>query len=296
MTKASTGFTVVGLGELLWDLFPDGKRLGGAPANFAYHAQALGGRGVVISCVGNDELGKEILASLRETGLDLRHIAVDGEHPTGKVSVKLDDSGRPDFTIHVNVAWDFMRLTPGLLDLAARTDAVCFGSLAQRSPVSRDTIQRFIEATRPDCLRVFDINLRQSFYSGTIIRKSLDLCDVLKLNDDELPVLAELLSIAGEESEILDRLAGEFSLRAIALTRGERGSLLFTPEEKAEHPGFPPGRIADTVGAGDAFTAAMTIGMLQGKSLDDIAEHANRLASYVCSQEGAMPAIPDVLY
>jgi len=220
---------------------------------------------------------------------------VDGEHPTGTVSVELDDSGRPDFTIHLNAAWDFMQSTPGLLHLAATADAVCFGSLAQRSPVSHETIQRFIEATRPDCLRLFDINLRQAFYSEAIVRESLDLCDVLKLNDDELPVVADLLSVAGSECEVLDKLAVEFSLRAIALTRGERGSLIFTPEEKVEHPGFKPERIADTVGAGDAFTAAMTIGMLEGRELTDIAERANRVASYVCSQEGAMPAIPEEL-
>jgi len=296
MTNSSTGFKVVGLGELLWDLFPDGKRLGGAPANFAYHVQALGGRGIVVSCVGDDELGKNIFADLGETGLDLRHIAIDRQHPTGTVSVELDENGKPDFIIHKNVAWDFIPSTPALLDLAATADAVCFGSLAQRSPVSRETIQRFLKATRRDCLRVFDVNLRQSFYSESIVRESLSLSDVLKLNDDELPVVADLLSIAGSESEVLDRLIAEFCLRAVALTRGARGSLLCTPGGKAEHPGSPPDRIADTVGAGDAFTAAMTMGMLQGKALEAIGEHANRIASHVCSRAGAMPKIPEELH
>jgi fructokinase len=287
--------TVVGLGEILWDLLPAGRQLGGAPANFAYHAQALGGAGVVVSCVGADDAGREILRRLEKRGLATRYIATDPDHPTGTVSVALDVRGNPDFTIHEGVAWDFLPRAPELLELAARADAVCYGSLAQRSSVTRETIRAFLEATRPECLRVFDVNLRQRFFSEGIVRASLDRADVLKLNEEELPVVAELLGVEGTETEMLDVLLDRFSLRAVALTRGERGSLLRRPGETAEHPGFQREEIADTVGAGDAFTAAMVMGLLQERDLWAVCEGANRLAAYVCSQPGAMPAVPPEL-
>ena len=286
---------LVGLGEVLWDMLPTGRQLGGAPANFAYHAQALGARGVVASRVGDDDLGRAICRSLDEKGLELTHVCVDTTHPTSTVSVDLDDRGQPRFTIHEDVAWDFLETTPELLDLAAHADAVCFGSLAQRSDVSRKTICRFLEATGPDCLRVFDVNLRQHYYSEAIVRESLGRADVLKLSAEELPVVGELLAVTGPDNEMLGRLLEAFSLQAVALTRGEQGCLLSTANENAEHPGYTPGRIADTVGAGDAFTAALALGLLEGRPLGAVAAYANRLASYVCSQEGAMPSVPDRL-
>ena len=287
--------TVVGLGEILWDLLPDGKQLGGAPANFAYHAKALGARGVVVSCVGDDDLGREIIDRLRELGLGTEHIAVDQRHPTGTVSVALDAAGKPRYTIHENVAWDFIPSSPALMKLAARTGAVCYGSLCQRSELSRETVRTFLQATRPDCLRVFDINLRQSFYSREIADTMLSLSNVLKLNDEELPVVAELLSIKGTEADILWTLTGRYRLRLIALTRGASGSLLWTPNASSTHAGIRPPRIVDTVGAGDAFTAALTVGLLRGDPLDQINDHANRIASYVCAQPGATPPLPESL-
>ena len=287
-------FTLAGLGEILWDILPAGKQLGGAPANFAYHAQALGAKGVVVSCVGDDELGKEILSRLGGLGLDCRFIAVDKAHPTGTVTVKLDENGKADFTIHENVAWDFIPLDAGLLELAAQTDAVCFGSLCQRWEVSRNTVRRFLQATKPDCIRVLDINIRQSYYNKDIVHTMLQVSDVLKLNDEELPVVAELLDMTGSETNIFSQLTERYALRLIALTRGASGSRLYAQGEDSNHPGFPA-QVADTVGAGDSFTAAMTLGLLQGKELDRINEDANRVASYVCTQSGATPKLPDGL-
>ncbi|MDQ1256785.1 MAG: fructokinase [Candidatus Hydrogenedentes bacterium] len=283
---------VVGLGEVLWDLFPEGKQLGGAPANFAYHAQALGARGLAVSCVGDDELGQAIVEQLTARGLDMRYVAVDSGHPTGTVSVTLDRNGVPAYVIHTDVAWDFLPASPDLLALARRTDAVCFGTLAQRAPVTRETMIAFLDTTPAGCLRLFDINLRQSYYDVPTILRSLDFADALKLNDGELTVLKELLGLAGTERHVIDVLIRDFGLRAVALTRGDQGSLLVTQDGASEHPGCPPERIADTVGAGDCFSAAFVMGLLHSEPLDAINEKANRLAGYVCSQTGAMPIMP----
>jgi len=288
-------FTLVGLGEILWDMLPTGKQLGGAPANFAYHAQALGARGVVVSCIGDDDLGKEILSQLGSLGLDCRYIAVDKAHRTGTVTVKLDAKGVPDFTIHENVAWDFIPLDSALLELAARADAVCFGSLCQRLDVSRDTVRRFLKETNPDCLRIFDINIRQSYYSKDITDTMLKTSNVLKLNEDELPLVAELLDIKGSETEILAELVARYELRFVVLTKGAEGSRLYSAGGDSVCAGIPPAEIADTVGAGDAFTAAVAVGLLRGRSLDEINAHANRVASFVCSQAGATPNLPNEL-
>jgi fructokinase len=288
-------YTIVGLGEILWDMLPAGKQLGGAPANFAYHAQALGAEGVVVSCIGDDDLGREILSQLGGLGLDCQYLAVDKANRTGTVTVKLDADGVPDFTIHENVAWDFIPLSEPLLELAARADAVCFGSLCQRSDVSRDTVRQFLEKTKPDCLRIFDINIRQSYYSKDIVHMMLETSNVLKLNDDELPLVAELLDIKGAESEILAELVARYELRLVVLTKGAEGSRLYGPDGDSESKGVPPEKIADTVGAGDAFTAAVAVGLLNGNGLEQINAHANRVASFVCSQHGATPKLPDDL-
>ncbi|RKY11865.1 MAG: carbohydrate kinase [Planctomycetota bacterium] len=288
-------FTIVGLGEILWDMLPAGKRLGGAPANFAYHAQALGAKGVVVSCIGDDDLGKEILSQLGSLGLDCEYIAVNKAHRTGAVTVKLDEKGVPDFTIHENVAWDFIPLESRLLELATRADAVCFGSLCQRRDVSRDTVRRFLKETKPDCLRIFDINIRQSYYSKDIVNTMLKTSNVLKLNEDELSLVAELLDIEGTETEILAELLARYELRLVVLTKGAEGSRLYGKGGDSVCEGIPPEKIADTVGAGDAFTAAVSVGLLRGKSLDEINAHANRLAGFVCSQVGATPKLPDEL-
>jgi fructokinase len=284
-------YICVGLGEILWDMLPAGKQLGGAPANFAYHAQALGGQGVVVSCVGDDELGKEIMTRLDELALDRSYLAVDKRHPTGTVTVELDENGKPDYTIHENVAWDFIPSDPRLAGLAARTDAVCFGSLCQRSEVSHRAVRAFLQATRPDCIRVFDINLRQSYFNRGIIQTMLELSNVLKLNDEELPVVAELLDLGGSEDELFARLTDNYGLRMIAVTCGGHGSWLYAQGRSSEHKGFAA-QVADTVGAGDSFAAAIALGMLHGRTLDETNEFANRLASFVCSQSGATPRLP----
>ena len=282
---------VIGLGEVLWDLLPGGKKLGGAPANFAYHAKAFGAETHVVSCVGHDALGDEILEQLDALRLRREHVAVDGDHPTGTVSVELDAAGKPSYIIHENVAWDFLPSKPEMLDLAESANVVCFGTLAQRSNVSRETIGEFVAATHEECLRIFDINLRQHYYSAEIISAGLGWASVLKLNDEELPMVARLLSIPGEEQDVLGTLCRRFHLDLIALTKGSQGSVLYSSGACSVQPGLPT-QVVDTVGAGDAFTAAMAMGLLAGLDLDAINQHANRVASYVCGQAGATPAMP----
>lgn len=290
MTLPARKPVMVGLGEILWDLLPTGKALGGAPANFAYHAHALGAVASVVSTVGRDYLGQEILQRLDHLGVDRDFVAEDSSHPTGTVSVHVDKRGIPEYIIHEDVAWDFIPYEPGLDSLAAAADAVCFGSLGQRSPVSRTTIQRFLAATRPECQHVLDINLRQHFYTPDIISHSLELAHILKLNEDELPVLAAMLSLHGPVQDQLSQLLQRYQLKLIALTRGSQGAILQTPHETADCPGFSVA-VADTVGAGDAFTAAMMIGLLSGRPLPEVNRHACRIAAFVCAQHGATPAI-----
>jgi fructokinase len=287
---------IVGLGEALWDKLPGGKQLGGAPANFAYHAAALGARGFVASRVGDDDAGREITARLDALGLDRTHVGSDRDHPTGRVDVRVDARGVPEYVIHQPVAWDYLPADAPLLDLASRADAVCFGTLAQRSAVSRRTIRSFLRATKPSCLRVFDINLRQSFFSRDVIEESLRASDVLKLNDAELPVVSRLLDVAGEGMTALRGLMDRYPLRVVALTRGPRGSLLVCRDGRtSDHPGAPVSNVADTVGAGDAFTAALVLGVLANRDLERINAAANRLAAYVCTKPGATPPIPAAL-
>jgi len=279
---------VAGVGEILWDLLPDGKQLGGAPANFAYHARMLGAEAYPVSMVGNDPLGREILERLDAVGVSHEFIATDPAHPTGTVSVELE-AGIPRYVIHNDVAWDNLALTGHLLTLARRLDGMCFGTLAQRSPHSRAAIMGFIEATSPRCVRVLDINLRQQFYDAAIIEASLAHSQMVKLNDEELPVVAGVLGLApGTEDSLMEQLVLRYDLALVALTRGNNGSRLFTPEAISDHPGYRT-TVADTIGAGDAFTAALLVGYLRGHVLDVINDEANRLASFVCSRIGAMP-------
>jgi fructokinase len=286
---------IVGLGEVLWDLLPEGRQLGGAPANLAYHARALGADAVIVSCVGDDPLGREILDRLRSLGFDLRYVARDRAHPTGTVTVELGPKGIPTFTIHEGVAWDFVPWSHALAELAVRCDAVTFGSLAQRSPVTRQTIRTFLQSVRPGVLRVFDINLRQRYYDRETVHALLLQSDVLKINDEEIPAVARLIELPGDESAWVDAMLDRYPLRCVALTRGSRGSLLAARGERSTHPGIPAVQIVDTVGAGDAFTASLVLGLLRGARLDAINEAANRLAAYVCTQRGAMPEVPEAL-
>lgn len=291
----SRPFLCIGLGEVLWDLLPTGRQLGGAPANFAYHAHALGGEGRVISRVGSDDLGRDLLQRLGGLGLSTAGVSIDPVAPTGTVSVALDPSGQPAYTIHPDVAWDFLEAGPWVLQVAAGADAVCFGTLAQRHPVARESIRRVLEATRPEALRVFDLNLRQRFWSPEVILESLEAANVLKLNDEELPVLAEVLGGPGPGADpgaFLARTAERFDLRAVALTRGARGSLLWSGGRCVDRPGSVV-EVVDTVGAGDSYTAALAMGLLVGHPPGEIVRLAHRVADHVCTRPGATPPMPE---
>lgn len=289
--QTSRKMTVVGLGEVLWDMLPGGKQLGGASANFAYHAQMLGAEAWLVSRVGNDVLGHEILERLRAMHLLSDGVTVDPSAPTGTVGIELDRDGKPRFAIRENVAWDHILASDFARAIVARADAVCFGSLAQRNETSRAAIRSLVAAARPDALRIFDINLRQKFFSPEILQTSLDLANILKINDEELPVLAQLFGLAGAPEEQIAELARRFDLKLVALTCGAQGSLFYAEGIYSEVAGLPAS-VVDTVGAGDAFTAMMTLGCLAGWKLDRINRCANEVAAYVVSQPGATPRLP----
>jgi fructokinase len=284
-------FKIAGIGEILWDMLPGGKQLGGAPSNFAYHMQQAGFETFVVSAVGKDRDGEEIMDVLDQLQLNDSFVQRIPYYPTGTVTVKLNPSGIPGYTIHENVAWDHIAWTDGLDALAKEVDAVCFGSLAQRENVSRETICRFLESTNPQCLRVFDINLRQSFYTKEIIVRSLELANVLKINEEELPIVAGLLGYSGNEESQLNQLLKGYDLRLIAHTMGSGGSLLLTHEEISSCQ-VPEIKVTDTVGAGDAFTAVMLAGMLQNQTLKTTHKIATEVAAFVCTQNGATPTLP----
>jgi len=285
--------TILGIGELLWDLLPEGPQLGGAPANYSVMAGRLGNQATVISRIGHDELGDRALKVLAAFPVDCGQLQVDPVQPTGAVTVELQD-GQPSYIIHQPAAWDCFDLTPEWQAQAALADAVCFGSLGQRSERSRKTIQALVRATRLECHRIFDVNLRAPFYTGEIVRDSLLLASVMKMNDVEVPLVLNLLGYPPVASlrAGAERLLVEFAgLELVAITRGGEGSLLVSRSEFNEHPGIPT-KVADTIGAGDAFTAAMTHYLLKGASLRVLNEAGNRWGSFVASQSGAMPAIP----
>jgi fructokinase len=286
---------IVGLGELLWDLLPSGKQLGGAPANFAYITNLLGDRGIAAGRVGTDSLGDEALQRLAQLGLTAAFVQRDPFHPTGTVNIEVDGNGQPRFEISESVAWDFLEWTPPWRQLAQAADAVCFGSLAQRSLPSRATIRSFLQATRPEAIRIFDVNLRQNFYNAQILAESMQLATIVKLNHEELPRIMHLLELEnGSEKDSTRRLLSAHDLKLVCVTRGGGGSLLMSACEHSEHPGFKV-KVADTVGAGDAFTAAMVHGCLRGAALAQINETANRVGAWVASQAGATPALKQTL-
>ncbi len=283
-------FKIIGVGEILWDVFPNGKKLGGAPANFAYHVTALGHEGIIISRIGDDNYGKEIIEQLISLGLLTDYIQIDSEKETGVVEVQIDDKNQPHYVIKEDVAWDFIQWDSKFDSLVESADAICFGTLAQRSKVSRNTIINLLKKMNKDAVKVYDINLRQSFYNKNIIVDSLRLSDILKLNSDELEVLRELLNISMkyDEEEVCKFLIDSFDLNLICLTKGEEGSILFDKQNSYSSPSYPY-KVADRVGAGDAFTAAVIVYYLKGEPIDVISAKANRLASWVTSKSGGTP-------
>ncbi len=284
-------YTIVGLGELLWDLFASGKQLGGAPANFAYITNLLGDTGIPASRVGQDALGDEALKRLSKLELSAAFVQSDPIYPTGVVKVEIGDGGQPRFQILEPVAWDFMEWAVDWQRLASEADAVCFGSLAQRSARSRTTIRNFLYTTRREAVRIFDVNLRQNFYSREVLEESMKLATIVKLNHEELPKIMRIFELEnGGEQDAAQRLLSLHNLKLVCVTRGNCGSLLISPDEGNEHPGFEV-KVADTVGAGDAFTAALVHGYLRKTPLAQINETANRVGAWVASQSGATPAL-----
>jgi fructokinase len=282
---------VFGLGEVLWDLLPQGKQLGGAPANFAYFVSALGARAFLVSRVGQDELGGVTLERLQALGLAIDLITRDPEHETGKASVELNEAGVPRFVIHSPAAWDFIPASAITLNRLASASAVCFGTLGRRCEVSRASVREMLLSVPRSALRIFDVNLRHPFYSEDLITEGLGLANVLKINESEMSVLSDLYAIKGGEVDRLRALGDRFGLQVVAMTSGSEGSIIIQGDCVSRHAAIAT-EVKDTVGAGDAFTAALVIGLLEGYDLDRLHRRAARLASYVCSQTGAMPRLP----
>ena len=284
---------VVGIGETLWDMLPDGKKMGGAPANFAYHALQFGCDAYIASAVGNDRLGHELTSALAATGLNMEVAHVD--YPTGTVNVEIDNKGIPSYDIRENVAWDNIPFTPSLEQLARRTAAVCFGTLAQRSAVSRRTIHEFLSAmpVNSGALKIFDINLRQNYYSKETIEESLSACNILKINDEELSVFNRLFGGGCPGlKENCDRIISHYGLEAMILTCGKYGSYVAASDGFFNFEPTPEVKVADTVGAGDSFTGSFCSALLAGKSYGEAHKIAVEVSAYVCTCNGAMPRLP----
>jgi fructokinase len=284
---------VVGLGEVLWDMLPGRKYLGGAPANFAYMTNLLGDEGVVASRVGTDDRGLEATRQMESLGVPVTSLQHDGSHRTGAVNVEVDEKGIARFQIEESSAWDFLEWTPDWHSLAQSADAVCFGSLAQRSPLSRETIRSFLQATRADAVRIFDVNLRQPFYSWEVLDESMKLADIVKMNDDEVPKVMALGKLGHtDEKSSAQRLIEIYDLKLVCITRGSRGSLLVGPTDCSERAGVQV-KVVDTIGAGDAFTAGLVHEYLRDTDLAQMNLAANRVGGWVASQAGPTPTPKD---
>jgi len=284
----------VGIGEILWDLLPKGKVLGGAPGNVVGIANQLGLKGILVSSVGDDQLGHEILERIGQKGLDKKGLRVLKDLPTGVVDVTLDSKGVPTFNIRQPAAWDAIVMDDERRQVAKSASLIVFGTLAQRDPRSQKGIMEFVKAAPASCLKVVDVNLRPPFIMESVIRESLELADVLKLNETELPVLAKILGLSGDETAQLKQLQSRFDLDVIAYTLGPRGSRMITATEDIFHP-FVDAVVVDTVGAGDSFVAVVATGMLLGMEISKIQEMANRVAAFVCTQIGGTPTLPEEL-
>lgn len=281
---------VVGLGEVLWDMLPEGRKIGGAPVNFAYHAGQFGIDTMAVSAIGNDKLGEDTIAEMN--GKHLNHIFPSVPYPTGSVQVSLDEKGVPAYDIKENVAWDNIPFTNEIESVARNCQAVCFGSLAQRNAVSRNTIRKFIESTPSGCIRIFDINLRQNFYTSNVIRDSLEHCNILKINDEEIMLVSRMFNYDSSNIENVCRtIMEDFSLEMVILTCGTKGSYIFTKGGVSFMP-TPKVNVADTVGAGDSFTGSFCAAILRGLPVAEAHKKAVEVSAYVCTQNGAMPEIP----
>jgi fructokinase len=282
---------VIGLGELLWDCFGAERRPGGAPANVAFQANQLGCQGPVVSRVGQDALGTELLDFLNQQHLSTEHVQIDQEFPTGTVTVEFTDANDPQYTIHEQVAWDHLEFSGTLSALMKQTRAVCFGTLAQREESSRESIHQCLAATSPDCLIVYDINLRQHYYDRSWIERSLSAAKVVKLNQEEVDILSGLLKVApGDLKQFADHIQQAYEVEAVCITRGAEGCLIFTGDQQYDIPGTPV-EVADAVGAGDAFTAALISRRLLDWPWEKAAFFANRVGGLVASHSGAMPVL-----
>ena len=282
---------VVGLGEVLWDMLPEGRKIGGAPVNLAYHAGQFGIDTMAVSAIGNDKLGEDTIAEMN--GKHLNHIFPSVPYPTGSVQVSLDEKGVPAYDIKENVAWDNIPFTNEIESVARSCRAVCFGSLAQRNAVSRNTIRKFIESTPSGCIRIFDINLRQDFYTSNVIRDSLEHCNILKINDEEIMLVSRMFNYDSSNIENVCRtIMEDFSLEMVILTCGTKGSYIFTKGGVSFMP-TPKVNVADTVGAGDSFTGSFCAAILRGLPVAEAHKKAVEVSAYVCTQNGAMPEIPE---
>lgn len=285
---------IIGLGEVLYDVLPAGAKLGGAPANFAYHVGQFGLNAVAISAVGNDILGEHALKQFDEVGL--KYIVPTVGYPTGTVNVSLNEGGVPTYEFTPNVAWDHIPFTPEMESLAKSARAVCFGSLAQRSEDSRETIHKFLDATPKDCLKIFDINLRGDFYNKEIITDSLKHADILKINDEEIVCIGRMFNYPGLDMEEKCRIImRRYHLKMVILTCGTNGSYVFAPNDVTSFMPTPKVDVADTVGAGDSFTASFTAAILSGKDIKEAHKLAVDVSAYVCTRKGAMPKFPQEL-
>jgi len=297
-------FTIVGLGEALYDIFGQRQILGGAPLNVAVHAHQLGsvrgGRGVVVSRVGQDDLGRSVSDELRRRGMTTNYLQTDPDHDSGRVYVSVDAGGQPEYDIVQDVAWDWIQFDPDVEDLARRCEAVCFGTLVQRNSQSRNTIYRMLDACKPRSVRLLDVNLRQEHFDRNILQRSLECASAVKLNEQELDVLNETLSVGAADSSVdacVSRLISAYDLRLLALTRGACGTVIYTPANRHEGPPvlYDPAPDADAVGAGDACAAAIALGMILGWPPERTVKLANHAGAYVASRPGGTPELPDVI-
>ena len=282
---------IIGLGEALWDMLPEGKKLGGAPANFAYHAGQFGLNTLAVSALGDDKLAGETIEALEQNGL--KYLMPRVPYATGTVLVTLTGNGIPTYEIKENVAWDNIPFNAEIEEAARNCRAVCFGSLAQRNVVSRETIQKFLDATPKDCVKICDINLRQQFFSKEILEGSFKRCNILKINDEELVVVARMFGYQDlDDAKVCEQMVRDYNLQMLVLTCGTNGSHVFTADGKHSFQETPKVKVADTVGAGDSFTGSFCAAILNGKAVEEAHRIAVEVSAYVCTQNGAMPKYP----